>query len=520
MESVLDMAVDSEKFESVKELQGGPVSNEEVIKNIRASAGFKLPVLNKQAEKEGALLFVAGGPSLIGFIEELRERKAKGEVIATSNNTHDYLIENGIVPDICCVIDPKECVKDYIKKPIKGIRYIIGTVCHPSVAQGLIDKGMDVELMCVGYGVEDESDLAAQKELYPSIPVYAYLVGGTMMGLRAMPFAYLLGYRKIEYYGFDSCFANDFKVVNEGEPEFEKIKAENDGRFYDEPETGKRYVISEAGGFFYAYKKKRNENVQVARTADGRKFLTSPVFAHQAKQFIKWIDRMEGKIDVIVHGDNLSSHLLKLHREELSRANKEVEGKRWTDKYQALQKQLHSEGHYGVWGDMDIEVVGRAVLAMHSKLKRRVRLLDYACGHGALQRKLREVFSDKVLEVVGYDPFVPEFEKEPEGVFDIVTCFDAFEHIEYQCVRNVIKHLSGFVKYMAMLLIATEDANKLLPDGRNAHITQRSPKWWGAMLGEKMLIVEATTVPGGVSFVCQSPDAKEEMDKETAKSHA
>lgn len=514
MESVLDVAVSSDKFESVKDLKGAPVSNEEVLQNIQASVQFKVPALLKQPKKEGSLIFVAGGPTLAGFLDEIRVRKANGECIATSNNTHDYLIDNGIVPDICCVIDPKECVKDYIKKPVKGVRYIIGTVCNPSVAKGLIEAGMDVEMMCVGFGVEDGSDIKLQKQLYPSVNVYSYLVGGTMMGLRAMPFAYLLGYKKIEYFGFDSCFASDFKVVNEGEPEFERIRQECEGRVYEEPETGKRYVISEEGGFFYAYKKKRAENVQVAKTADGRKFLTSPVFAHQAKQFIKWVDRYEGKLDVVVHGDSLSSHLLSLHRAELARAKQTINGDRWTPGYADLQKKLHSEGHYGKWGELDIELVGRSILAMHAKLKRKVRLLDYACGHGNLIRKLKEVFTGNILEVIGYDPFIEEYSTEPEGKFDIVTCFDAFEHIEYQCVPNVIKHLSNYARYMAILFIATEDAIKTLPDGRNAHITQRSPQWWASMLAEKMIVVEVKAGEGGAGFVCQAMDAKEDMDKE------
>ena len=54
---------------------------------------------------------------------------------------------------------------------------------------------------------------------------------------------------------------------------------------------------------------------RLAETSDGRRFLTSHVLAHQAKQFVKWADRLEGKVEVVCHGDSLNSHMYKLHQE-------------------------------------------------------------------------------------------------------------------------------------------------------------------------------------------------------------
>lgn len=509
--SLLDVAVAEGGFEPVKDLKGGPVTNEQVLENIRKSADLNLPVFKKKPQREGSFIFTAGGTSLLDFVDEIKKRKESGEFICSSNHTHDFLFERGIVSDACIVIDPKECVKNYIKHPQKETNYYIGTVCHPAVAQNLIDAGMNVEKLLVGYGIEDESDIELQKALYGKVSS-SYLVGGTMTGLRAMHFAVMLGFKTIEYYGLDSCFSSECKLVYKGDPRFNKIIKKNGGRWYSDAETGQDYALDETedGGFFYAYKKPRAENIQIAKTPDGRQFITSPVFAHQAKQFIKWYDRMEGKLNIILHGDNLTSHLLKCHLIAKDRILKEIGDKRWTEDYSKLQKTMHENREdYGSIDKLDVaEIVCKAVIFLYAKLRRPIRVLDYGCGKGRLSENLSSIL--KIVEVTNYDPFT-EWSKEPEGKFDIVTCIDVMEHVEEECVNNTLRYIQDKAGFMALFYIAMDDALKLLPDGRNAHITQKSVQWWLSVLKEKFLIGEATTIGDWAWFICQSLDASEKL---------
>ena len=505
-----------------QDVKGGPVLNEALLDNIRRGAETELPLFRKQKTKrEGALIFVAGGPTLRGYLDEIRARSRNGEYILTSNFTHDYLIENGIAPNGCIVIDPTEQMATCIKSPQPNCEYYVGAVCTPGLAQNLKAAGLNVRRILVAYGLEDESDIKLQEELYN--PDSAdFLVGGTMTPLRVMPFAHMLGYRKLEFYGFDSCYTSrEPKTVYSDDPDYKEALKRNAGIFYKDDDTGRTYCIDEPadGGFFYAYKKKRAENVIVTKAADGRQFLSSPGFTHQAKQFIKWVERMEGKLSVKVHGDSLNSHLLKLHSEQQAKLKEKIGDRRWTDEYAEMQRQLHQGGHYGLWGDHEQVMVSRGVLSLYGALKRPLTLMDYGAGSGALGRSVENLF--KAVSVTNYDPFHPKWAGQADpGVHDIITCCDVMEHVEPQCVENTLKYIADHCRYMAIFTIAIEEASKLLPDGRNAHVTIRSPAWWQTKIAKHFLVVEGRANNEVVEFVCQKLDAREYASQEPAFARA
>lgn len=58
--------------------------------------------------------------------------------------------------------------------------------------------------------------------------------------------------------------------------------------------------------------------------------------------------------------------------------------------------------------------------------KETVRVLDYGGGNDVLGAELRRA---GFAAAITYDPFVPEFTQAPEGTFNLVTCFETFEHM-------------------------------------------------------------------------------------------
>lgn len=52
------------------------------------------------------------------------------------------------------------------------------------------------------------------------------------------------------------------------------------------------------------------------------------------------------------------------------------------------------------------------------------RILDWGCGHGYLLKDCRAAG----LAIEGYDKFNPEFEKIPEGQFNLVSLVEVIEH--------------------------------------------------------------------------------------------
>ena len=505
---------DDHGFTIAPDVKGGPIPHDELLENIRQVAKLDLPLFKKQKPHGGTAVFIAGGPTLRDHLDEVRARSRAGDFIITSNNTHDYLVDNGIIPTACLLIDPKEIVSKYVRKPQKETHYYLGCVCSPKLFEAL--AGFKVTRVLTAYGMEDERDINLQLELYKHPPGRDFLVGGTMTPLRAMPFAAMLGYSRIEFYGFDSCYSSkEPPLVYEDEPGYREALKLNAGMYYKDEDTGRVYTIAEPkdGGFFYAYKKHRGENVTIAQTSDGRRFLTSPGFAHQAKQILKWVERMDGKLEVVIHGDSLSAHMLKLHREHLIRMAAEIGDARWTEGYAAMQVQMHEAGNYGQWGDANLDFVGRAVVPVYQSVRRTVTVLDYGAGSGALGDELERLFRE--VTVTRYDPFAPKWRGGAEpGIHDVVNCCDVMEHVEPQCVENTIKYIADRTRYIATFGIAIEEAEKLLPNGDNAHITLRSPQWWARKLQKHFVVVEAVGNAAEVKFTCQKENAKELMEAE------
>jgi len=102
-------------------------------------------------------------------------------------------------------------------------------------------------------------------------------------------------------------------------------------------------------------------------------------------------------------------------------------------------------------------------------------ICDYGCGEGTLKKAITALgWSGFFAE---YDPAMPGREHLPKPV-QLVACTDVLEHIEPEYLDAVLAHIYALAELGAFLTIATRPANKILPDGRNAHLIQETPDWW------------------------------------------
>ena len=500
--TLLDEAVDAE-WKNAEPSRKPPVPDEEALENIRASVNYEYPIFGPQPTRPGSAIFVAGGPTLLQFLPEIKRRREAGEYVFTSNNTHDWLVEHGVIPHACLLLDPKERVKDYVKLVQPDTAYIISTCANPKVWECMKDRGARMMKVIVAYGIQGDVDQKLMNELYPHLGAKYYLPGGTMTALRAMPFAVMLGFKKLELYGFDSCFSSaEPRIIYEGTQGF---RSTHENHIVYQDEKG-RFVIDEPeeGGFYYAYKKPRRENVKIVDFR-GRQFVSSQVLVHQAMQIEKWYDRLESQLDIVIHGDSLSSWVLECHKRDMVERRAKIGDRRWTEEYGEMMRQMHEKGNFGIHGYTDIEWSSRALISLVCTLQRPVRVLDYGAGAGTYAEAIHKVF--KWVTVTSYDPFHPKFRDNPEpDEHDAVICTDVMEHVETECVDNTLKYIASKARFMACFSIALEDANKFLPDGRNAHVTQKSPKWWANKLREHFALVEYTIGLSMVLFVCQPID--------------
>ena len=154
-----------------------------------------------------------------------------------------------------------------------------------------------------------------------------------------------------------------------------------------------------------------------------------------------------------------------------------------SETYRELNAQLHETHRYGARGDKWADKVVDLVGAYDAK-----SVLDYGCGKGALKAAIEPQISASVAE---YDPAIPGKETLPVPA-DLVVCTDVLEHIEPECLSDVVSHLKELTQKVLFLAVSTRLAVKTLADGRNAHLIVQPAQEWRLLLADGMEVIEWT----------------------------
>ncbi len=80
---------------------------------------------------------------------------------------------------------------------------------------------------------------------------------------------------------------------------------------------------------------------------------------------------------------------------------------------------------------------------------------------------------------------------------ELVACIDVLEHIEPECLDDVLDDLRRCVLKYGIFTIHTKPAQKILPDGRNAHLIQEQPDWWKEKLNKRFTIIKELNIGNG-----------------------
>lgn len=144
-----------------------------------------------------------------------------------------------------------------------------------------------------------------------------------------------------------------------------------------------------------------------------------------------------------------------------------------SDAYREQQRVLHKDQAYGTASVQYAPLVAGIINKFEV-----TDLLDYGAGKMRLwtalmeQGKVRREFAYRA-----YEPADPKHCATPEPA-DMVACIDVLEHVEPECLESVLDDLQRLTKRVGLFTVHTEPAKKTLPDGRNAHLTQRGMIWW------------------------------------------
>ena len=142
--------------------------------------------------------------------------------------------------------------------------------------------------------------------------------------------------------------------------------------------------------------------------------------------------------------------------------------------------ELYKEHHkkvevYGGGGALKfhLQLVVDVILDTKSKT-----LLDYGCGKATVytDTKIHEKWGGILPSL--YDPAIAAYEKLPDGPFHGVFSVDVMEHIPYEELDEVLKHIFDRAERFVFLAISTEPAKAILSNGENAHCTVENTDWW------------------------------------------
>lgn len=245
-------------------------TDETLLAQIEANSKRGLPeFIPYPNPHNGIICLVGSGPSVRGELDSILEQKKKGRLIVALKGAHDFLLQNGIKPDWCVMLDPQEKIVNCVKLKENDVTYFIASQCHPKVFEALKDN-----YVILWHAL---SQIGEEKILEGKV----LLGGGTTTGLRTMNMIYSLGYRHAHLYGFDSCIA-----VEDGE-QYKRINIHSE-KGMDKP--GK--II----------------DVWVGK----RRFWANPAMAAQANEFQQAMGVLKG-MKVNIHGDGLIRELWKHH---------------------------------------------------------------------------------------------------------------------------------------------------------------------------------------------------------------
>lgn len=99
-------------------------------------------------------------------------------------------------------------------------------------------------------------------------------------------------------------------------------------------------------------------------------------------------------------------------------------------------------------------------------------VLDYGCGRS---RDIESLWPQAYHGF--YDPAIPGIDKLPERSFSLGYCTQVMEHIPEEEVEETFRRMLKLSPWW-VFSIHKRPANQILPNGENAHCTQRNEMWW------------------------------------------
>lgn len=223
-------------------------------------------------ERKEPVAIVGGGPSLKYQLPKIREFKQ----ILAAGSSHDFLVENGIIPTFALVVDPADNTADYYKHPQENTSYLIASQCHPSVFERIEPVAKDrIAMWHFKDQIDDKSVFKGENEI----------CWGCMVGIVAIQIALFLGFQHHHYFGMDCSYEGD------------------DTHSYPLGETEHKFIWGQ----------------RIEADVGSKRFLTTTALVMQASQFFDVYESSDGEyLKGTVYGDGMLAEIIRNSPPEMS----------------------------------------------------------------------------------------------------------------------------------------------------------------------------------------------------------
>jgi len=403
-------------------------SDDVLRRNIGTNSALPLDWVQFENAHECPAILVGGGPSVADNLDEIRLLVEGGATVFAMNAASKFLHEHGIAVNYQVIADAKQETSTLVD--CNASHLLIASQVDPSTLAAAISSGSRVALWHLA--IDDMDDLFPEDKVKRG--GYALVGGGASVGNSALCLAYVLGYREIHCFGYDS---------------------------------------SHRGDESHAYSQPMNKFIPAVEVEwAGKTYRSSVAMKAQAEKFQITAQALNQEgCEVVVHGDGLLPAMYNTPPAHLTER----------DKYRLM---------WQFDGYRDFSPGEEIVPRFLEVAKPDGLIVDFGCGTGkasiALSKSGHDVFmvdfadncrddEAKNLPFLEWDMTHPMPMRSPFGI-----CADVMEHIPEKDAETVVRNiLEASNKVFFQISTVQDKFGDVI--GQRLHCTVKPHVWWAEL---------------------------------------
>lgn len=205
VEEAPDNPTDKKNEGQVRIQTKNSIPNEELQRQVdytcRMMKKFKIPEIPQCELHDTWAYMVGGSPSFKKkkYLDQLKKAKENNGLIFTSKTAHDFLIEKGIIPWACILLDPRPHVAKSFKVH-QDVTYIVASQVHPDVIDYLTENTDKIMVYHAAVAAGEDEVI---KKHFPKAKI---LPGGSTSQTRGLMVLMTMGFYKFKMFGIDSSY--------------------------------------------------------------------------------------------------------------------------------------------------------------------------------------------------------------------------------------------------------------------------------------------------------------------------